>query len=271
MHRDPARPMRLIMTAWACLTAPVRSAVAVCLAVAVRPAVPVRATAAVRSAVPVRPAVPVRATAPVRSAVAVRLPAPRRSALVARSTVPILLGLALIGALLTGCSGPGRDTRPSDTAASPGATADGREAPSALRPTWTPPAGTDLADRTRYAAALEDGVNAARMQLGVPPLEHDDCLAAVAEERAAALIGAAELTHAPLPPVQRSCPGGTIAAENLSRTDRPPQDVVQAWLDSPTHRDNLVSTDLLRGAIGCVRDGGTTGLPVLVCSHVFLG
>lgn len=134
-----------------------------------------------------------------------------------------------------------------------------------------PDGGVDLTDPEQYGAALEDGVNAARAQLDVPPLEHDDCLAAVAVDRAEALVGAPELAHAPLPPVQQSCPGSTIAAENLSRTERPPLDVVQAWLDSPSHRDNLVNAALLRGAIGCVRDGGTATAPVLTCSHVFLG
>ena len=79
-------------------------------------------------------------------------------------------------------------------------------------------------------------------------------------ERAAELIGAPKLVHAPLEPVKESCPGA-FAAENLSRTDQPPQDVVQAWLDSPSHRENLVAADLVRGAIGCVRDGGTTRRP----------
>ncbi|MCP2264672.1 putative conserved protein YkwD, contains CAP (CSP/antigen 5/PR1) domain [Promicromonospora thailandica] len=197
-------------------------------------------------------------------------------------------GLLLTGALLCGCSGPGpaqqlappqesgRTASPDksfdDRGTAPTHTAPTHTAPTpGPQPAWTPPAETDLADRAQYAAALEDGVNAARTQLGARPLQHDPCLEAVAEDRAAALIGAAELVHAPLPPVQRRCPGGTVAAENLSRTDRPPQDVVQAWLDSPSHRDNLVSVDLVRSAIGCVRDGGTDAEPVLVCSHVFIG
>ena len=137
--------------------------------------------------------------------------------------------------------------------------------------TWTPSAGVDLADREQYAAALEEGVNATRAQLDLPTLEHDDCLEAVATARAEALIGAPELVHAPLPPVKQSCPGSSVTAENLSRTDHPPQDVVQAWLDSPSHRDNLVADDLVRSAIGCVRDGGTDQTPVLVCSHLFQG
>src|SRR5690606_1190983 len=173
--------------------------------------------------------------------------------------VPARLAGLLVAAatLLAGCTG---------SAAPREAAAD-----ASPRATWPPPATIDLTDTGRYAAALEDGVNATRAQLDVAPLQHDDCLAAVARDRAAALVGEPELVHAPLPPVQRRCPGGTVAAENLSRTARPPQDVVQAWLDSPTHRDNLVSDGLLRGAIGCVRDGGADDAPVLVCSHVFTG
>lgn len=188
----------------------------------------------------------------------------RTSTRVAIVGLVVSLVLVLIATpLLTACSagsgaGPDRPGRAPEATAVP-------------EPTWTPSGSVDLADREQYAAALEEGVNAARAQLDVPALRHDECLEAAATERAAALVGAAELAHAPLPPVRESCPGGSLAAENLSRTDRPPQDVVRAWLDSPTHRDNLVSADLRRGAIGCVRDGGTAEAPVLICSHVFLG
>jgi uncharacterized protein YkwD len=165
--------------------------------------------------------------------------------------------------MLTACS----------TGAGGGLSGDGSTSEMTAVPeaTWTPSADVDLADREEYAAALEEGVNATRAQVDLPTLQHDDCLEAVATDRAEALIGAPELVHAPLPPVKQRCPGGTIAAENLSRTAHPPQDVVQAWLDSPSHRDNLVAADLQRSAIGCVRDGGTDHAPVLICSHVFLG
>jgi uncharacterized protein YkwD len=171
--------------------------------------------------------------------------------------------LLTAAALLAACS--------AGTTVGPSGSGPAQQATAVPEATWTPSGSVDLADRKQYAAALEDGVNAARAQLDLPPLRHDDCLQGAATDRAAALIGAPELVHAPLAPVQKSCPGGTLAAENLSRTDRPPQDVVQAWLDSPSHRDNLVNADLLRGAIGCVRDGGTADVPVLICSHVFLG
>jgi uncharacterized protein YkwD len=170
-----------------------------------------------------------------------------------RLAIPVLLTTALLSACTAGPDGGTRNT-----AATPA-------------PTWTPFGSVDLADPEQYAAALEEGVNAARAQRDVAPVEHDGCLAAVAVQRAGALIGAPKLVHAPLEPVQESCPGGAFAAENLSRTAQPPQDVVQAWLDSPSHRDNLVDPELSRGAIGCVQDGGTAAAPVLTCAHVFLG
>lgn len=180
-----------------------------------------------------------------------------------RTTTRLAAALLIPAALLTACS--------AGSAVDPHGPTPVRDVTAAPKMTWTPSGNADLADRQQYAAALEDGVNAARAQLDVPALEHDDCLEGPAVDRAEALVGARRLVHAPLPSVQQSCPGGTLAAENLSRTDRPPQDVVQAWLDSPSHRDNLVNPDLLRGAIGCVQDGGTAEKPVLTCSQVFLG
>src|SRR5690606_39794219 len=89
--------------------------------------------------------------------------------------VPARLAGLLVAAatLLAGCTGSVAP-REATTEAAP-------------RATWTPSATIDLTDTGRYAAALEDGVNATRAQLDVAPLQHDDCLAAVARDRAAAL------------------------------------------------------------------------------------
>lgn len=179
-----------------------------------------------------------------------------RTCVVPRNLIRLAVTLVAAGALLTACTTlPGRNGTPLLTAT-----------PQA---TWTAPGGIDLTDPDQYAAALEDGVNAARVQIGLDALEHEACLLPVAVERSAALVGAPELTHAPLPPVREKCPGGLVA-ENLSRSVDPPQTVVQAWIDSPTHLENLASGELERGAIGCVADGGTATAPRMVCSHLFL-
>lgn len=155
-----------------------------------------------------------------------------------------LLGLALLGLALTGCGGA-------------------RETPTAPQsPTPSTPAS--------YASALEEEVNAARRSLDLPPLVHDECAATAALARAAALVGAPELGHAPLQDVIAACARGTRAAENLSRSERSPREVVDAWLASPGHAANIRDPTLTRGAIACVQDGEARGEPRFLCSHVLL-
>lgn len=130
------------------------------------------------------------------------------------------------------------------------------------------PAPTDPAS---YATALEEAVGSAREDLGLAPQVHDECAAAAAAARAKALAGAPELTHAPLDDVIATCAEGNRAAENLSRTERPPQEVVDAWLASTGHAANIKDRTLTRGAVACVQDGQRDDLPRFLCSHVMLG
>ncbi|MBF0689107.1 MAG: CAP domain-containing protein [Cellulomonas sp.] len=116
-----------------------------------------------------------------------------------------------------------------------------------------------------YAAALVEDTNATRVADGLPALEVSACAAQAAERRAADLVGVAELTHAPLDDVIQGC-DAPRTAENLSRASAPPADVVEAWLASPGHRDNLLDPDLRHVGVACVPDG-----PALLCSQVFLG
>jgi uncharacterized protein YkwD len=120
-------------------------------------------------------------------------------------------------------------------------------------------------DPAAYAQGLLVGTNEARAAEGLATLAWSDCAAGQAVARAQALVGRAELEHAPLDPVLDSC-ASSRAAENLSRGAGTARRVVQLWLGSPGHRANLLATDLDRIGIGCARDGD-----VLVCSQVFLG
>ncbi|CAM3602704.1 hypothetical protein ISCU110981_09840 [Isoptericola cucumis] len=119
------------------------------------------------------------------------------------------------------------------------------------------------------AADLERLVNVAREDAGVEVLEHDDCAARVAAERAQALVGAQELTHGDLDDVLDEC-GVARAGENLARSERPPQEVVDAWLASPGHASNVRDQGFDRGAVACVQDGEAEKRPQMLCSHVFL-
>lgn len=127
------------------------------------------------------------------------------------------------------------------------------------------PVATNLDDPAAYAADIVLATNEARTAEGVAVLDVADCAAQAAEERARALVGVAELTHAPLDGTMRDC-GVEQAAENLSRASAPAGDVVEAWLGSSGHRNNLLDPSLLRVGVACVPDNGA-----LLCSQVFLG
>lgn len=116
----------------------------------------------------------------------------------------------------------------------------------------------------RYAEALTDAVAAVRAGHDLPVPARSGCAADAAVARAGDLIGS-ELVHAPLDDVLSDC-GVALAAENLSRTAAAPGDVVEAWLASPGHRDNLLDPELTGAGAGCVRDGTE-----LLCALVLTG
>ncbi|WP_199424945.1 CAP domain-containing protein [Actinotalea solisilvae] len=127
--------------------------------------------------------------------------------------------------------------------------------------------GDDHLNVDRVPATLEVLTADARRGAGSPPIAISTCAAEAALARAEALVGRPELTHAPLDDVIAGC-GVTTAAENLSRapTGTPAQDVVDAWMESPGHRANILDPDLTQVGVGCAEDGDD-----LVCSMVLLG
>jgi uncharacterized protein YkwD len=100
----------------------------------------------------------------------------------------------------------------------------------------------------------------------VPALTASACAEGAAVPRAQALVGAAGLEHAPMDDVLARCAPSTTAAENLSRAAATPAEVVDAWLGSYGHRENLLSPTLTDVGVACVRDDAA-----MLCSQVFLG
>lgn len=119
---------------------------------------------------------------------------------------------------------------------------------------------------TTYAGALFAGTNAARVDHGLDVLTASECAADAARVRARALLGEEALEHAPLDAVIEECAPATMAAENLSRADAPADQVVEAWLESPGHRANILDPALTELGVACVEDGTQ-----MLCSQVFLG
>ncbi|UNX55368.1 CAP domain-containing protein [Georgenia sp. TF02-10] len=114
-----------------------------------------------------------------------------------------------------------------------------------------------------YAAELFTLTNAARADEGLPALRASACAEEAALDRAAALVGR-PLEHAPLQPVLEAC-GVDLAAENLVDSDAAAADVVEAWMGSPGHRNNIVDPALESLGVGCVPHEGER-----LCAQIFL-
>lgn len=115
------------------------------------------------------------------------------------------------------------------------------------------------------AAQLLSGTQTERTAAAVPALADSACATTAAQHRAEALVGAPELTHAPLDAVMRDC-GVATAGENLSRAAASPEAVVAAWMGSSGHRANILDPTFTQVGVVCVPDGDE-----MLCSEVFLG
>lgn len=111
---------------------------------------------------------------------------------------------------------------------------------------------------------LVEATNQARAELGLDELQWSDCAADEGRRRAADLIGS-DLEHAPLNGVIEACDAAK-AAENLVNSSASPTEVVEAWMASPGHRNNIVDPELSEIGIGCVENDES-----IRCSQVFLG
>lgn len=121
------------------------------------------------------------------------------------------------------------------------------------------PVGVDALAREMFTLT-----NAERVEAGLAPLEWSDCLADKAVERAAPFADDPDLAHEPL---VATCHERAMAGENLSRTDLPAADVVNKWMGSPGHRDNILRPEFVIAGIACVE--GPDG--VRACAHLFEG
>jgi uncharacterized protein YkwD len=115
----------------------------------------------------------------------------------------------------------------------------------------TPAAGWPTA-RPDLAAQVVDLINAHRAEIGLQPLKVSPTLTAAATWKARHMAAYSYLAHDdPGPPVQRTA-GDRLAAcgypsatwgENIAMGYTTPQAVVDAWLASPGHRENIERAD----------------------------
>lgn len=126
--------------------------------------------------------------------------------------------------------------------------------------TVTTPDGTTstvvTAQIAELQAAILEETNRRRESHGLTPLQPSVCAAGFATGHSAWMAEAGELTHADLTELRALCEA-SAAAENIAVVAGPSLDaraVVQAWMDSPGHRANILDPDLTHLGVGVAHD-----------------
>lgn len=115
-----------------------------------------------------------------------------------------------------------------------------------------------------YAREIAEETNKVRIARGLEPLEWSDCAADAGEQRAVDLIGRG-LHHAPLNHVIDACSTEGVASENLVDSQATPTDVIDAWLGSPGHANNILDPQVTAIGVGCVPNTER-----VLCSQIFI-
>ena len=98
--------------------------------------------------------------------------------------------------------------------------------------------------------------NAERAKAGLPPLSWDDRLAAAARKYSTDMRENKFFSHTnqeglgPADRMRREGFHATSYGENIARGQQTPQDVVNAWMDSPGHRSNILHAGFTHIGVG---------------------
>lgn len=116
-------------------------------------------------------------------------------------------------------------------------------------------------DETAFAEQVLTLTNEARAAEGLPPLSANDTLVAVAQAYAQNMADNDFMAHDDPHSGQSAGDRVTSAGylwqnvrENLAAGSDTPEEVVQGWLDSPGHRENLLAADISEIGVGIVFD-----------------
>lgn len=110
-----------------------------------------------------------------------------------------------------------------------------------------------------FEATVTDGINAERAKRGLPTLAPATALAAAGAVHLRDLSATGGFDHTgsdgstPADRVARQGLKSCLTAENLFRGPMPPQGVVDAWMTSQGHRDNILRRGVTH--IGVARSG----------------
>lgn len=122
----------------------------------------------------------------------------------------------------------------------------------------TPSDGASLA----YEQAVAGLVNAQRAQAGLPALHLDGALCLGARAKSQDMQQSHYFSHtspnygSPYDMMRQFGISYSYAGENIAMGYQTPETVVEAWMASPSHRENILSENYSALGVGYVSDGG---------------
>ncbi|TFE03008.1 CAP domain-containing protein [Jeotgalibacillus salarius] len=132
------------------------------------------------------------------------------------------------------------------------------QADTAVEETGTPAVQQELGN---FEAQVVELTNQERSKYGLPALKADVDLSAVAEEKSADMARNQYFSHtsptygSPFDMMKSYGIDYRSAGENIAMGQRTPEQVVQAWMDSEGHRQNILSTSYTHIGVGHVENG----------------
>jgi uncharacterized protein YkwD len=113
---------------------------------------------------------------------------------------------------------------------------------------------------TEDESSLLELTNAERRKEGFSFLKPNPVLFEVARAHSANMAKQGKLEHkldgkSPFERIKAPGYAYTLAAENLARGDVTVAEIVQAWMKSKVHRENILEKEFTETGIGVVRDG----------------
>lgn len=103
--------------------------------------------------------------------------------------------------------------------------------------------------------------NKEREKLGLTPLKLDTELSVVSRDKSQDMLNKQYFAHesptygSPFDMMQAYGIDYRTAGENIAKGQRSPEEVVNAWMNSPGHRENIVSPDFTHIGVGYVEQG----------------
>jgi uncharacterized YkwD family protein len=149
---------------------------------------------------------------------------------------------------------------PAPAAPAPAAPAPAAPAPAAPAPKPAAPAPA-TGDVSAYVKQVIDLTNAQRAKNGLPALQHDTKLSGVAQKKSLDMAQNNYFSHtsptygSPFDMMRDFGVTYRTAGENIAQGQRTPQEVVNAWMNSAGHRQNILSTNFTHIGVGYEKSG----------------